>query len=84
MAIHIISTGEWLNSRSRFLRVSDFRRNLKEHVTRSSRIHGSTELVAEDQQSANKTRPPGQHNRDEGERSTITQQDSNDASLRLS
>ncbi|PRP76072.1 hypothetical protein PROFUN_01788 [Planoprotostelium fungivorum] len=34
-----------------------------------------------DQQSANTTRPPGQHNRDEGERLTTTQQDSNATSL---
>ncbi|PRP73614.1 hypothetical protein PROFUN_16534 [Planoprotostelium fungivorum] len=61
----------------RVVEVSDFRRNLKEHVTRSSRIHGSTEFVAE----ANRTRLPGQHNRDEGERLTITQQDSNATSL---
>ncbi|PRP73232.1 hypothetical protein PROFUN_16924, partial [Planoprotostelium fungivorum] len=34
-----------------------------------------------DQQSANRTRPPGQYNRDEGERWTINQQNSNAASL---
>ncbi|PRP73642.1 hypothetical protein PROFUN_16227, partial [Planoprotostelium fungivorum] len=67
----------------RVVEVSDFRRNLKEHVTRSSRIHGSTEFVAEgldcqdsiietkgrDRQSLNKTRTPHHWGQDKGERS---------------
>ncbi|PRP85274.1 hypothetical protein PROFUN_06876 [Planoprotostelium fungivorum] len=68
---------------SPILRVSDFRRNLKEHVTRSSRIHGSTEFVAEgldrqdsiietkgrDRQSLNKIRTPHHWGQDKGKRS---------------
>ncbi|PRP89073.1 hypothetical protein PROFUN_01793 [Planoprotostelium fungivorum] len=46
-----------------------FRRNLKEHVTRLLRIHGSTEFVAEDRQSLNKTRTPHHWGQDKGERS---------------
>ncbi|PRP80232.1 hypothetical protein PROFUN_12171 [Planoprotostelium fungivorum] len=90
MALHIDGGSGWVAVPDEFSNSTAFklfRRNLKVHATGTSRIHGSTEFVAEgldrqdsiietkgrDQQSLNKTLTLRHWDRGKGERRLITQ-----------